>query len=152
MTKYQIYFIILVFCFIGCNNNTTVIHNFQKKEWDYRETTAFNININDTSSTYDLSILFSNTLNYQYQNIYLIIETQYKNNIINIDTIHYNITDKYGKWLGKGVGNTKNNYFNYKKKVVFEKTGTYSIGLTHGMRTNPLIGSNSIGLQITQNE
>ncbi len=152
MSKNYFYFIIITLSLTGCNNHTSLIHNFQEAKWDYTESVTFNIDVHDTSKTYDLMILFCNTLSYQYQNLYLIIETRHKNNTLNIDTVHYNITDKYGKWLGKGVSSVKNNYFNYKKNVVFDQTGAYSIELKHGMRTNPLVGSNSVGLQIIQND
>tara|TARA_B100000427_G_C15191583_1_gene456242 strand:+ start:55 stop:513 length:459 start_codon:yes stop_codon:yes gene_type:complete len=152
MNKNPFYFIIILLSFLGCNNKISLIHNFDEAEWDYTKTVIFNFDINDTSKTYDLMMVFCNTLNYQYQNLYLIIETRHKNNTISTDTVHYNITDKYGKWLGKGGGSIKNNYFNYKNNVVFDQIGTYSLELKHGMRTNPLPGSSSIGVQIIQND
>tara|TARA_B100001250_G_scaffold412613_1_gene444329 strand:+ start:149 stop:607 length:459 start_codon:yes stop_codon:yes gene_type:complete len=145
-------FILIVFSFISCDNSQKLFYNFKDTQWDFNNPVVFFIDIKDASRTYDMSLFFYNNLNYPYQNLYIIAETSYQNNILSTDTLHYDITDKYGKWLGEGVGNTKNNYFNYKKKLVFDKTGTYNIVLKHGMRKNPLDGSVTIGLKMIKND
>ena len=152
MKKKSIYFILFFFAFISCENNQQLVYNFQQKNWDFNNPVTFLFEIKDTTKTYDMSIFFRNNLNYPYQNLYLIIETQHNNNILNTDTLHYAITDKYGKWLGEGFGATKNNYFNYNNKVSFNKVGLYNIVLTHGMRQNPLNGSLSVGVKIIEND
>ena len=60
--------------------------------------------------------------------------------------------DKYGRWYGRGVGNTRDNYFMFEENKKFNLSGEYSFKLEHGMRQNPLKGVNKIGFKIEKND
>jgi len=91
-------------------------------------------------------------MNYSFQNIYLLIETHFKDQIISVDTLQYRITDKYGRWYGRGIGDTRDNYFMFEEIKRFNLSGEYSFKLEHGMRQNPLKGVNKIGFKIEKND
>jgi len=95
-----------------------------------------------------MSIFFRNTLDYPYQNLFLIIESQYNNKTLRKDTLEYLITNKYGQWLGNGLGKIKNNHFIVDENMIFEQAGEYGFVIHHGMRENPLRGVNKVGLKI----
>ena len=44
---------------------------------------------------------------------------------MSIDTVEYKISDKYGKWLGRGLGNMKDNYLIFNQNMMFNKEGVY---------------------------
>ena len=82
----------------------------------------------------------------------MFVEILHLNNIIRTDTIQYAITDKYGRWYGQGIGDTRDNYFLFETKMNFPEAGAYTFNIIHGMRTNPLLGCNRLGLQISEND
>ena len=134
--------------FWGCKNNTNYLHDFDKNSWDFRDSVTFKFNIPDSSKTKNITFFLRNTLEYPYQNIFLITTMSHKGVVVQADTAEYLIADKYGKWLGRGFGENRDNYFIFNEKTRFENSGEYLITILHGMRKNPLVGVNKIGLKI----
>ena len=56
----------------------------------------------DTSLTYDLYAMIRHTTNYRFQNLFLFTEIQSKK-----DTLEIILSEKNGKWRGKGFGDVK---------------------------------------------
>ena len=104
--------------------------------------------MNSKKKISDLFLFFRNNINYPYRNIYILLEIYNHDDLIKTDTLQYAITDKYGRWYGNGIGNTRDNYFLIEKNFKFEHAGEYTFKLQHGMRSNPLLGSEKIGLKI----
>ena len=144
--------IILVCSLVSCTENNTSIHHFTNKNWPINDTIKFTFEINDIASNYNLSFFFRNNLDYEYRNLYLFANILLNNNLIKVDTLQYEISDKYGKWLGRGLGKIRDNYFIYEKDLNFEEEGNYQIELMHGMRKNKLVGCNKFGFKIKQSE
>ena len=143
-------FIASVFVLISCNKSKSFTHSFVENKWDFKDSVVFVCDI-DEAKTHNLELFFRNTLDYPYRNLYLLLEIHHDKNILQIDTLQYPITYKFGKFLGRGLGKTRDNYF-LEELTIFKTPGKYKFILTHGMRTNPLIGSNTIGIKITLNE
>ena len=155
MTKYSKFFLIIfiAFFYISCNNEKSFIYKFPNDQWDIQsDTVNFTFNVDKIDSKYDISLFLRNSLDYSYRNIYMFVEILHLNNIIRTDTVQYTITDKYGRWHGKGIGDTRDNYFLLENNMNFSQAGSYSFNIIHGMRTNPLIGCNRIGLKISEND
>ncbi|RPG58074.1 MAG: gliding motility lipoprotein GldH [Flavobacteriales bacterium TMED191] len=155
MTKYYKYFLIIFIglFFISCDNKKSFIYKFTNNQWDIqKDTIQFTYNVDKTEAKYDVSLFLRNNLDYSYRNIYMFVEILHLNNIVRTDTIQYAITDKYGRWYGRGMGDTRDNYFLFESNMSFAKAGAYTFNITHGMRTNPLLGCNRIGLKISEND
>lgn len=144
--------IIILLSFFSCSKNTVFLHDFENNKWNINDSIEFVMNIENIDVNYDLIILFRNHIDYQYQNIYILVETYYGDSILAIDTLQYAITDKYGRWHGKGLGNTRDNKFLFEERKVFQQKGQYRFKIIHGMRENPLLSSDKIGLKIRQYE
>ena len=142
--------IVSVFVLISCNKSKSFTHSFAENRWDFKDSVVFICDIDETKA-HNLELFFRNTLDYPYRNLYLLLEIHRDKNILQIDTLQYPITNKYGKFLGRGLGKTRDNYF-LEELTIFKTPGKYKFILTHGMRTNPLTGSNAIGIKITLNE
>ena len=143
----RIHILILIFAY-SCQNKQLSMYNFNNELWNIEDSVIFSFNIQDTAKAYNISLFFRNTLDYPYQNLFILAETHYNDNIITLDTLEYLITNKYGQWEGRGLGKLKNNYFIFNPSLKFSKPGSYSIILRHGMRMNPLKGSDKIGFKI----
>ncbi len=140
--------VVFFLVFFGCNNNTNYLHDFDKNNWNFKDTVAFKFNIPDSSETKHITFFLRNTLEYPYQNIFLMTTISHKGSIVQNDTAEYMIADKFGKWLGRGFGENRDNYFIFNEKMSFENSGEYVVTIGHGMRKNPLVGINKIGLKI----
>lgn len=51
-----------------------------------------------------------------------------------IDTLEYDMTDKTGKFLGKGFSEIKENKLFYKENIIFPTTGSYKVTINQSMR------------------
>jgi gliding motility-associated lipoprotein GldH len=58
------------------------------------------------------------------------------------------IADERGKWLGNGLGSRFDNSLLWQKNVRFPRTGVYTFEYEQGMRDEPLLGIDDIGLRI----
>ena len=143
--------IIYIMVLFGCNKSNSFTHSFHENHWNFEDSIVFNYNIDDVSKNYNIELFFRNNLNYPYRNLYLFLEVHYFDSVIKRDTLEYLITDNYGKWLGRGLGKTRDNYF-LENMAASEGEGKYKFIITHGMRKNPLIGVNNIGIKIINND
>ena len=134
----------------SCNTSQSFTRSFVDNNWHFEDSIVFVCDIKHKKS-HNLELFFRNTLDYPYRNLYLFVEIHHNQDILKIDTLQYPITDKYGKWLGRGLGKTRDNYF-LEELIIFNNPGQYKFILTHGMRENPLIGSNTVGMKITLND
>ena len=145
-------FLVFLLGFWGCQKHTTFIYDFEKTNWNINDSVVFIYDVKSVDLHYDLIIFFRNHIDYQYQNLYILIETYCDDLFLKKDTLQYAISDKYGRWKGDGLGDTKDLNLLFKTKKKFEKTGAYKFKIQHGMRQNPLIGTNKIGLKIIQHD
>lgn len=77
------------------------------------------------------------------------------NQFVTIDTLQYEMTDKTGKWLGKGFTDLKENKLFFKENYRFKNKGNYHIKIIHAMRKNKetegieeLEGISTVGFRI----
>ena len=86
MKKYFILCVLVILCcVVACKKSHTLMYDFSGNTWDFQQPINFNLNIDDTTSNYSIFIFFRNTIEYPYQNIYFLIQTQHE------DAIQYNM-------------------------------------------------------------
>ncbi len=140
----------LIFIIMGCNKNSVYVHDFENDLWDHKSNVNHNFEINSTNQKYDINLFFRNNLSYPYRNIYLLVELKKGDKTIKQDTLQYAITNKYGQWYGRGIGDLRSNFFKYQINFRFKSTGNYSLNIKHGMRQNPLRGCENFGVKISE--
>lgn len=102
--------------------------------WEKDNLVNFQFEISDTLTRNDLYIQIRNTNEYEYSNLFLITELQYPNGFHVIDTLEYEMTDRYGKWLGKGFTDMKESTLFFKENFQFPVAGAYEINIQQAMR------------------
>ena len=122
------------------------------KQWNKDSIFTFNITKPEVNTKQNVFFLLRNDSDYSYSNIYLFVTTEGPDKDIRIDTIQYRLADKEGKWLGKGMGVTKENLLLYKENYSFNKAGNYKISVQQGMRNDNLKGITDIGLIIQKTD
>ncbi len=136
---------------LSCNNNDIIYEKTKKlpnAEWQMDEVQKFNVEIDDTIAHYDFSIVIRNTIDYNYANLFVFLNTLTPDDEIAKDTLQFLLADKEGKWLGKGKGNFKESVFLLQHGIMFSQQGTYSFEFTQGMREETLVGIADIGIRI----
>ena len=146
--SYLYIYISLLLIIVSCRPGQLSSHHFDDNSWNFRDSIGFSFHVVDTLKPHHVSVFFRNTLDYPYQNLFLIIESIHNNKTVRKDTLEYLITNKYGQWLGNGLGKMKSNHFIVDENMIFDQAGEYEFVIQHGMRKNPLEGVNKVGLKI----
>ena len=156
MNKLLKYFLLLFSaCVLYSCDSSRVYDKFKDIEggvWNKDKHIKFDVQIDDTLSYHNIYINLRNSGSYKFSNVFLFISTIYPDNKISIDTVECIIADDKGEWLGKGLGDIKDNQMLLKKNVRFHKAGIYSFEFEQAMRTDNLEGIKSIGIRIEKNK
>ena len=116
--------------------------------WASTDTIHFDLNIENDSILYDCFVDLRHTRDYPFSNLYLFLDLTFPNGKKRVDTLECVLADKRGKWYGSGLGDIVDHRIEYKAGVKFPAVGSYSLGITHGMRVDPLEGVTDMGFRI----
>ena len=145
--------LLLLFC-TSCNTNVIYDENLTipEGEWCSTMPAYFTVNVEDTLTFNTLYLTISNTVNYQYQNIYFFVTLFLPNGQVARDTVNCDLANNYGEWYGKGMGKTKTLQFPYRTNFLFPYTGDYKFYIEQAMRDDTLKGINAIGLKVEKKQ
>lgn len=129
---------ILFISFFGSCDSNTVFSETQSLPgyWNKDRKVEFAIPELDSSKKYNVYLHLRNTNDYKYNNLFLIVSMTFPNGKIVVDTLEYRMANPDGTWLGRGIGNVKENKLWYKENVSFFEKGSYRISVTHANRNN----------------
>jgi len=116
--------------FISCDSSIVFeqYKSFENQKWNTDSTAFFNYTITDTTSINTVKIKLRHTVEYEFQNLFLFVETDV------IDTVELMLANKEGMWLGSGIGDVREFEFEYQNSKVFSKKGNYSFKIEQAMR------------------
>ena len=122
--------------------------------WHTDSLLVFDFNLKDTTLQHNVVLAIRHNINYDYQNLFLFISSEEKR-----DTVEILLSDKKGKWYGKGVGNIRETKTVLKEIKIKNTLSPQKIFLEQAMRYGPnneikyLKNIKSIGLIVrTKNE
>lgn len=118
------------------------------EQWNRDSVLRFDVNVDDSTSVYDISFCNRITGQYQYSNMFLFITIVAPDKSHQTDTLECILADNKGKWLGKGFGNIWSNNIVYKQNVIFPQKGNYSFYIEQAMRIENLPHVLDAGLKI----
>jgi gliding motility-associated lipoprotein GldH len=142
---------------VSCDSNSVFDQyiSLKKNSWLLTDSLDFKVTINDTISRNNVYINIRNNREYQFSNLYLITRFDFPNGKKIVDTLQYEMTDKNGKFLGKGISEIKHSKLILKENIIFPISGQYSISIWQSMRrngeingVNKLHGVTDVGLRI----
>lgn len=141
-SKFSIFLLVLILMFscddiIEFNQYKTLENSF----WKSGEKIEFAFEVKDTILPKNLYINIRNNNDYEFSNLYIITELKFPNNTLVIDTLHYEMADISGMFLGNGFSEIKENKLFYKEYKVFPISGNYSLEIRHAMRKNGAINA-----------
>lgn len=151
-TKKQTFAILLLALTIFTSCDPNVLYNEDKhideKGWNMDNPLIFNLDVDDTSSTYLCCLDIRNRNDYAYSNIYFHITTIYPDGSVAADTnIEFQLAERNGRWLGKENGRYVDGRYPF-CYFHFPMQGSYQFVVHHAMRDTLLPGIKNIGMHI----
>ncbi len=131
----RILLVFLVVGFVSCQNDNIkeVYHSFNNNTWNTDSIVSFDFDNIDTTSSYDLYLMVRHKTSFKFQNIFLF--TNFENQK---DTLEVFLSEKSGKWLGKGFGETKELKIKIKKNINFKQNKDQRFSVEQAMRYEDL--------------
>lgn len=152
--KNSFWFFLLLFIAFSCNGREVYMQYMpvENGSWHKDSVVNFDINIEDTTTVYNLYVNIRNRGEYPYQNLWLFIQTTGPDSMAVSDTIAFYLADRKGKWLGTGIGAAFDMPVLYRQNFRFYKQGTYKFTINHGMRDSVLTGISDVGMRLERNQ
>ena len=155
--------LLIIISFVISSCSDTAIYDQYKSVsndgWHKDSIFNFKFSLTDTISRNNLFINLRNNNNYQFSNLFLIVDIDFPNNTGVKDTLEYEMTDANGKFLGTGLTDLKENKLEYKTNVIFPVAGEYTISIQQAMRKSGAVdgvekleGVVDVGLRIEKLE
>lgn len=135
---------------LSCNGDVMFSdsHIMENNTWELMNNVSFNLPVDDTISSSNISFSIRTGSAYPFRNIYLFVSTTAPDGKILTDTLQYYLADESGKWYGKGFGDISELSLPYKSNVYFPMKGTYRFSVRHGMRAEDLKGVYDFGMRV----
>jgi len=136
---------------ISCSHNEIFFEyrSFENSVWNRDNPAVFQVNIEDNSLPYNISLELRNNNSYPFSNIWLFIDYKTSDGVSRRDTVSAELADVYGKWHGNGLS-LYNLSIPYETSFLYPDTGTYTYSISQGMRENTLKGISDIGLKVSK--
>lgn len=148
--KYIILLFILSGFLVSCDQSRFFEENkkIPNSSWETENKLVFMVPVNDTLNGYDFFINLRQASSYPYSNIYFFVDTWFPNGKTARDTVECILSDPQGNWLGKGLGDIKENRILFKRGVRFPLKGNYVFMFQQAMRVDKLPSVLDVGLRI----
>jgi gliding motility-associated lipoprotein GldH len=119
-----------IFMVISCNESIVFeeYKSFESQKWNADSAAFFNYVISDTTSKNIIKIKLRHTVDYEFQNLFLFVETDV------LDTVELILATKEGMWLGSGIGDVREFEFEYQSADLFCEKGNHSFKIEQAMR------------------
>lgn len=119
--------------------------------WHQDSTATFRVQIQDTAQPYVVTFHLRANQAYPYSNLYLFRSISSAHRTEYTDTANVKLADKYGRWLGEGLGALQTFHRPFRGQPLrFSAPGTYTFRFTHAMRRTYLPGVKAVGLTLKQ--
>lgn len=138
----------------SCNKDVVFSEykTFENNEWAAKNKAVFDLEITDTQSLNNISLMVRHADSYPYNNIFLFVTTSYPDGKVLTDTMEIMLANQKGEWQGSGVGDIFDLKVPVKKNVRFPLAGKYQFTFEQGMRVDPLPLIMDFGLEIEKSK
>ena len=144
-----------LFLLVSCisNVNTSSYNIFKEDTWHTDSIITLRHSIVDSLTKYDLYLKVRHNTDFEYQNIFLFVSFKEQT-----DTIEVILSEKNGKWLGKGFGDIKEVDYCFAKNTTLNSKQSSSIIVEQAMRygdepaITSLKGIIALGINVKKSE
>jgi len=124
----------------ACNNSVVFskYQTFKDNNWYAKDKAVFDVEITDTQTLNDISLMVRHGDSYPYSNLFLFVTSKYPDGKVLTDTMEIMLANQKGEWVGSGAGDIFDVKIPIKKNVRFPQSGNYQFTFEQAMRTDPL--------------
>lgn len=142
--------VLLVVFFTSCSNNVVFskYQTFTESGWGTKDKATFDVDITDTQTLNNISLMVRHGDAYPYSNLFLFVTTKYPDGKVLTDTMEIVLSNQKGEWQGSGAGDIFDVKIPVKKNVRFPLAGKYQFIFEQGMRVDPLPMIMDFGFEI----
>lgn len=102
--------------------------------WSVDDPISFEFNIVDSLDKFDLFLDVDHHTDYNYQNLYIKIDTEYPDKKLLSDTLSFDLANSFGNWNGKCSGESCNLRVFLAQQIRFRQVGDYKISISQHSR------------------
>ena len=135
----------------SCNRDQVLYEQFYDiadGRWSYGQTYDFEFPVDDTTGVFRLLVFFDFDTEYNWENFYANLRTQFPGDSVRSDIISFEFANSAGEWYGDCSSESCRLTIPLQEKVRFPNIGTYRISFEQYMRQETVRGINSIGLKL----
>lgn len=134
----------------GCQQPALLDSNaaIDDRGWSYEMTPEFDLQVEDTTAAYSLSLNLRHTGDYKYSNLFLLIHVIGPGQDTVTNRFEFLLAAPDGRWLGDGSGNLYSYNIPFSDSTRFHKAGRYRFLLEQNMRDPVLKAIEDVGLRI----
>ena len=114
--------------------------------WDNEYVPFFNVNVDDTLTTYAFALNIRHMDDYDYSNLYVFMHVEYPNDSTQTYIINCPLAHPDGQWMGKGGGTMVSAKISLNKNWRFPLKGEYHFEIEQAMREKVLDGIVDVGI------
>jgi gliding motility-associated lipoprotein GldH len=154
MNKKVFIFSALLLVFLSSCMNQPVYeksYSFKNNKWEINAKPTFKVDIQDTSKTYDFTITFRTTTDYEYNNVWFYLNSITPSGEKAREPFEMKITNTDGSWIGKKTGTIVETELFFKSRKL-ERSGIYSFYLEQGITEHTLKNVLDVGLRVDFNQ
>lgn len=154
MLKY-VFILLMSITLSSCGDKNVVFDEsvvINNSSWNNQELPYFNVNIEDTISTYAFYLNIRHLENYRYSNFYMFLHTTFPNGNKTHDTIECILAYPDGRWIGKGSGSMRSSSILLNSNLRFPLKGIYHFEIEQAMREPALEGITDVGVKFEKIE
>lgn len=140
--------------FAACDPNRVFEDNIDLPDfaWDIKNKPAFEVQIDDTVSFYNLYVNVRHASHYPYANLYVFATITFPNGKTRKDTVECILAEPNGEWKGDGMGDIWDNQIPWMKNIKFPISGKYKFEYEHAMRMEQVPFVMDVGLRVEKAE
>ena len=144
--------LISILAMSSCQNREIYYHFKEIKggEWSKNDTLHFEIDSSliNPGEIYNITVELGYSANYPYQNLWLYSIDNLTDSHSTLYSHQYLLADSFGRWYGSGFGALYQLTLPYKEAVSFKERRSLHIKIIHGMRDEPLVGIEKLGVKV----
>ncbi len=149
----KIFFLLfLSLSLFSCDKNRVFEKNVtvEKSIWSSADKMNFEVDVIDTTATYNVYINVRHASIYPYSNLWLMVTTISPDGTSQKQRVEVSLADEEGAWHGEGMGDIWDLKYLAQQNARFVKKGKYSFQFEQIMRQDPIPGIMAMGLRVEQ--
>ncbi len=149
MLRY-VHILLMTMMLMSCGDKNVIFDEsvvIDNSSWNNQNLPYFDVNVEDTLSTYTFYFNIRHLENYRYSNFYMFLHTTFPNGNQTHDTIECILAYPDGRWIGKGTGSMRNNTILLNQNLRFPLKGEYHFEIEQAMREPTLEGITDVGVR-----